>query len=230
MFEWLKDKKHSANGTDYFQLRPVMERLLQSHGVRTSNYKEWVLGGTDLPAIRASLQNTGRSETTRLDVELCIAPGQTIIESFGGVGKDAEQATNDAVENFCKSSLHVFLAAFWNHVEPDQVTLENWEISGASWSAYIGSQVCRGTDAFDVPVPADVFPLTEMFIKKLLLRGDLHWVRTFYCNVKDQQKTSEALLDNNVWTDLQDAARHLKWPPTDKFYSVRNFLILKKSC
>jgi hypothetical protein len=43
MFKWLKGKKGSANGTDYFRLQPVMEGLLQSHGLKTSTYNEWTL-------------------------------------------------------------------------------------------------------------------------------------------------------------------------------------------
>lgn len=229
MFGWLKRKKSSADGRDYFRLQPVIEGLLQSHGLQTAIDKEWIAGSTALPAIRASLALTGRPDTTRLDVELRVgAAEQTIIESFAGVGQDEETAANDAVENFCQSGLHVFLAAFWDHIDQDQVLIESWHINGATWSAYIGNYVCRGVGAEATPVPSEAFPLTEALIKKLPLTGDLHWVRTFYCNLTAQEKVAEALLDNDTWTELQEALLHLKWPPRDNFYTARNFLILRR--
>jgi hypothetical protein len=228
MFGWQKGKKSSADGPDYFRLQSVIERLLQSHGLTTATYKEWILASTELPAFRASLAQTGRPETTRLVVELRVGAGQTIIESFAGVGQDAASAARDALENFCNGALHVFLAAFWNHIEPDQVLLEHWPINGATWSAHIGNYVCRATKGEDVPVPADAFPVIEALIRELPLTGDLHWVRTFYCHITDEQRIAEALLDNAVWRELQDALLHLPWPPTATYYSARNFLILKK--
>jgi hypothetical protein len=217
---------------DYHGLQPIMEGLLQSHGLMTSTYKEWVLGSTELPGLRACLYNGGRHDTARLVVELLIGKGQIIVESFAGVGEDEEKALMDAVENFCNNSLHVFLAAFWNHIEPEQVTVEKWQINGATWSVYIGNYYVRGaTDGEDVRFPArDAFPLTEAWIKKLPLQGDFHWVRTFYGSwgVKDQQKKAETLLDNEVWADFQDLFLRLPWPPRDKYYSARNFLVLKK--
>ncbi|HLJ90614.1 MAG TPA: DUF6348 family protein [Candidatus Angelobacter sp.] len=221
------DRKDSA--PDYFQLQHVMDNFLRAHGLETSLYKEWVLVDGNLPGIRACLHDSGRQDTTRLDIELRVSAERTLIECFAGMGKDKREATNDAIDNFCNSSLHVFLAAFWNCLDPDQVTVEKWQINGATWNAYIGDYVRRTTGGEEIPIPDDASLLTEGMIKSLPLEGDLHWVRTFYCSIGDRQKVSEVLLDNEVWTELQDAFLNLEWPPTNKYYSARNFLILKKS-
>jgi len=40
------------------------------------------------------------------------------------------------MQNFCVNSLHVLLAAFWQLNDSEQVTTEEWKISGKSYTAY----------------------------------------------------------------------------------------------
>jgi Family of unknown function (DUF6348) len=212
-------------------LQDWLEPLLRDHGLETSRYKDWVLVGGDLPGISASCaapvcQENGCS--ARLDVEVLLAPGRMLKESFGGSGTDEDEAIGNAFYNFCQSSLHVFLAGFWGRVDDDQVAVEHWRMGGGSWRAVVGNFVRRSYGGESIPVPDGAFEAIEGTLKGMRLAGDLHWVRTYYCNLGTGEVVIEALLDNETWVEGEEALRILEWPPSENFYSVRNFFLIQR--
>ena len=213
-------------------LQKFLENLLRAHGLDSAAYEDWVVVDGELPGIRASIQDPRLQDgrvLLRLDIEVSFGADDVIVESFAGVGEDREAAVANALRNFCVNALHVFLAAFWGHVEADQVQVESWQINGADWRAVIGNFGCQiaGDDAVDIP--GNAFATIEACIKDLPLTGERHWVRSFYCNVGRDETGTEVLLDNEVWEDAQTAVAGLDWPQSDGYYSARNFLILQRS-
>ena len=240
MFNWLKkisSKTTKANGekdlgeVDYFKLQPVIKELLEAHGVETSIYKEWVLNKEDLPGIRGFFHNVSKVDSgycVRLDIDVGANTEQTIFECFAGVGDNEKNTKKDAIEDFCNCTLYVMLAAFWGIIDRDRVRIETWRLNETDWKVYIGNYVRRSKNDEDIPVLEVASSKTEELIKSLTLEDDLYWVRSFYCNAKDENKTSEALLNNESWKNLQNVLSDLDWPATDEYYSARNFIILKK--
>lgn len=212
-------------------LQDWLEPLLQGHGLETSRYKDWILVGGELPGISASCAAPVCTESgcsVRLDVEVLVAPERLLSESFGGSGTDGEGAIRNAFDNFCQSSLHVFLTAFWNRPDDDQVTVERWRMGGGNWRAVVGNLVRRSYGGESIPVPEGAFEAIESALKSMRLEGDPHWVRTFYCNMGTGEIVIEALLDNETWEEGEEALRTLEWPPSEKFYSVRNFFLIQR--
>jgi hypothetical protein len=216
---------------DGVSMQHDLEELLQAHGLETAVYKGWVVVGGQLPGIAASLVNQREYDngySVQLDIQAAVAREVIIVESFAGMGDSEQAAILDAVENLCHSSLHVFLAALWDQVDDQQVTVERWEIGDARWRVFIGNYVIRTSEGLQVAIPEDAFPTTERLIRGLPLEGDLHWIRTFFSNVTLEDTVIEVLHNNEVWEAAQDAISRLEWPRTDKFYSVRNFLIMRR--
>jgi len=212
-------------------LQDWLEPLLGGHGLETSRYKDWILVGGELPGISASCAAPVCKESgcsARLDVEVLVTPGRLLIESFGGSGTDGEGAIRNAFDNFCRSSLHVFLTAFWNRPDDDQVTVESWRTGGGSWRAVVGNFVRRSSGGESIPEPDGAFEAIEGALKSMRLEGDLHWVRTFYCNLGTGEIVIEALLDNETWEEGEAALRTLEWPTSERFYSVRNFFLIQR--
>jgi hypothetical protein len=164
----------------------------------------------------------------QLDVEVALDAEKVIIESFGGTGSTKDKAVATAWENFCRNSFHVFLAAFWERGEDDQVTIEQWDIAGVKWKVIIGNFGIRSFGGLPVTVPPDLFPTIEELIKTLSLPDDCYWVRTFFCNINESETVSEVLVNNSVWETAQDTISKLDWAKEEGYYSVRNFLILQR--
>lgn len=212
-------------------LQQALEALLEGHGIETVAYKDWITVGGQFPAVRASIHDRREQDgwtLLRLDVEVAVSAEKVIVESFAGRGEGERAAVRNALENFCINSLHVFLAAFWGHIEPDQVEIEGWQVGGGNWRAVVGNVGCQSFGGEAVEIPNDFFPTIESCIKSLALAGDLHWVRSFHCNIGGDDSCTEVLLDNEPWPLAQTAVARLDWPRSEGYYSARNFLVLQR--
>ena len=200
-----------------------LSRLMQAHGVAYQIEREWVVPNGALPAIRASW--FPRTESGVLEVEVLLENKSIVNECFAGIGA-GEAAISDAFQNFTTNSFHVLLAAFWNRVDPQQVTTEEWVVSGKSFRAYIGNFGTRGSVGIKPSVPSELFPAIQSAIEREPLSQDWHWVRHFFCDVKGE-RTYEALLDNQPWEAGIESMRSIAWVKSTGYYSVRNFLVLR---
>lgn len=210
-------------------LQAALEELLQAHGLNTNRYADWVLVDNAMPAIGASIVRERKTENgfiVQLDVEVAIGEDQVIVESFGGMGVDKEEATANAFKNFVTNDFHVLLAAFWDDAHDHQVEIDQWEIHGLRWRVIIGPYGIRSAGGLDEP--EDLVVLVDSLIRQEPLDEDLYWIRTFYSNMNAEQTIAEALLNNEVWETAQEAISKLPWPPSDTFYSVRHFLIMQR--
>jgi len=204
-------------------VRDTLQDILTQHGLECVVEREWVVPRAELPAIRA-LWNEGE-RSGRLDVQVLVSQGVLIDECFAGLGA-GEQGFNDALQNFMANSLHVLLAALWGVNEPDQMTVEHWNVSGKDYVAYIGNIGTRGATGATVQPPAQLFREIEKRVKAEPLTKDLHWVRTFFASVSGSP-TFEALLDNEPWEGGVEALKGITWPDAPGYYSFRNFLVLR---
>jgi hypothetical protein len=206
--------------------------LFASHGVPMSWRGEYLVPTSSPgPAIRAAFtpgESMPNGASARLDVEFGVSDRYAPVESFVGLGANAEDAAKSALENFSRSSLHVALAAFYGRVDPDQVAVERWLMSGSEYEAIIGNYTNRSFGGVEVPVPHQVFPCLEALIRALPGDEALYWVRLFYCNINAHDQVTEVLLNNEEWPAAQTEIASLPWSPSDSYYSMRLFLMLKR--
>ncbi|WP_128331170.1 DUF6348 family protein [Apibacter sp. HY039] len=205
----------------------ILGNILKAHDLNTLEYKGWLLVDEQLPAMSAATQNLKEYEngaSIRLDITLLLGDKKVIYESFAGVGKDELSATQDAFQNFAANSLHVFLSAFWQVDEHEHIGIEEWEIDGEMWKVYIGNFGCKG----DYNIPQDLFSTIEEQIKNDTLTEDLNWYRIYYANISKDEKMIESLKNNEDWPLLGNKLKDIHWTASDKFYSLRNFILIKK--
>lgn len=208
------------------QLQDFLCQLFERHGVEMDRYNDWILKDGSLPAIRAKWSQHEAENSGRLDVQIALDKDTYIEECFVGYGKE-HKGTLDALHNFMINSFHVCLAAFWDEIDEEQVTVEDWEVSGKQWRAYIGNYGCRSASAQTPPVPEGLFERIEAAIKREDLTSSMHWVRLFYGNVDKKKSYSEVLLDNKSWEAGEQVLTEINWPQSDVYYSMRLFFILK---
>ncbi|MDR1876620.1 MAG: DUF6348 family protein [Flavobacteriaceae bacterium] len=205
----------------------ILANILQAHELNMVEYNDWILVDERLPAISASTQDCRKYENgagIRLDIIVLLDENRVIRESFPGIGKDELSATQNAFQNFYANSLPVFLSAFWQVENEEQVGVEEWEIQGNVWNAYIGNFGCKG----DFNIPENLFSTIENQIQNEKLEENIYWFQLYYANINKEEKMIEVLKNNEEWPALTDKIKTICWNDSDKFYSLRNFLILKR--
>ena len=205
----------------------ILANMLLAHDLPSIEYKDWLLVDEQLPAMRAETFDFKEYENgagIRLDITLLLANKKTISESYLGIGKNKISAIQNAFQNFVANSFHVFLSAFWQITNDDQIGIEEWEIKGKKWKVYIGNFGCKG----DFNIPENLFKIIEEQIQEENLEEDLYWLRIYYANVNSREIMIETLKNNEVWTEMENKLKTVAWESSDKFYSLRNFIILKR--
>lgn len=205
------------------EITKALQVLIEAHGLPCNIHNEWVLPNGTLPAVRGTW--FPNIHNGRLDIDVLLEENVMIEECFAGVGS-GEAGFNDALQNFSVNSLHVLLAALWDINDPEQVTTEKWLINGKHYSAFVGNFGNRISAGVSFNVPSELFPAIESAIKAEPLTAKLHWVRSFFCNVSGD-KTHESLLDNQPWQAGHDALVKVPWEYHERYYSVRNFIVLR---
>jgi hypothetical protein len=210
-------------------VNPTLRRIFADHGVRLVEEADWLTTGGRYPACRGTTdpRESGDGFRARLDVELALDERRTVVESFSDFGATAEDAERNSLFNFCQSSLHVALSAFWNVHDDARVLREEWRLGGGRWRATIGNFVRKALDGADVPVPGDLLAAVEAAARSRALPRSVHWVRVYFANVVPSDRITEVLLDGEPWEGCAAAVGRLDWPALDFFYSCRLFLTLQ---
>jgi Family of unknown function (DUF6348) len=215
-------------------LNPQFADLLKNHGIGVDITDGFI--NTDLPEnikfrARTVYEKVNESISSRLDVMAKTDKGEEIYESCGDYGATIEEAVNNNFQNFSASSLHPLLAAL-GCIDPhtyDQITIEKWEINGKVWTAYIGNLVPKilADRQYTIAPPSEFFDSFERGIKAQQLINRLHWFRGYYCQLDNEIKNREFLMDNELVTETDIIFGALPIVPNVRFYSCRNFIILK---
>ncbi len=207
--------------------------LFAGHGIRLLRRDDWLVpdgsSGPHVCACLTPLDAGPNGATARLDVEIALSEKYRVLESFAGVGSTPAKAANSAFDNFCQSSFHVVLAAFYGNLDPEQVNTEKWTVSGVDYDAVIGNYTVRTFQGDATPIPEQAFSTLENLIRSLPGTEDLYWVRLFFCNPGDGTQVTEVLLNNEDWDEAQLAVAGLPWERHPWFYSARVFLVLLRS-
>lgn len=209
------------------QINSILKGLLSAHGVDTASENDWFVPNGQLPAIRCFWQVSENGQSGRLDVQVMVEQDVILEECFAGIGSGVE-ALKDAFQNFILNDFHVLLAAFWGQEDPDQVLVEPWSTDHAQYTLYLGQTGTRGSKGVHVELSEDIWPQLNQALKKSELNDRCIWGRSFFCNIGEQDRVHEALLNNEAWSEGEQALKSIDWPKSAGYYSVRRFWILKK--
>lgn len=217
-------------------LNPQLAELLNNHGIRVDIKGDYIY--TDLPdhtkfRARTVYEEVNDGINSRLDVMAKTDFGEEIYECCGDFGATIEEAVNNNFRNFSSSSLHPLLAALGCTVPHtyDQITFEEWEINGRIWKVYIGNFVPKFlADSQNKPLPPSAFfDSFERAIKAQQLTNRLHWFRGYYAQINNEIVEREFLMDNELVTNMENPFVDIPVISGVRFYSCRNFIVLKNS-
>jgi hypothetical protein len=177
-----------------------LKRLLSAHGLSCAEEQGWLLPNGNLPGLRAiwhPSSEIGRA-SGRLDIHAFLGQGTIIEECFAGRSGSESEDFAAAMQNFAVNSFHVLLSGLFDVLEPEQVTVERWNIGGKAYTAHIGNFGLRASSGVEPKVPKELFSAIEAAVLAEPLGLPTHWVRIFFANLNGEQ-TFEALLDNQGW-------------------------------
>lgn len=208
----------------------ILRQIFSDHGIDLTVRDDWLVSTTQpYPPITVEIGSERLQDdqvVIQLDVLVALSAERMLVESFAGWGPTRSDAVARALHNFAVNSLHVLLGAFYVDAEEEQITVEEWRIGNASWTAYIGNFGTQSS-AGQPPIPEALFPAIEGELKALRLTDETHWFRHYYANMGNGEVVSEALLDNELRKETSEALARLPWPTPDFFFSVRLFLVLR---
>jgi len=200
-----------------------LQAILTNHGLPISVNREWLLPFSDLPAVCAVWY--GDSGNRLLEVIVKLPDGTEIVEGFAGTG-ELDAAFDDAFDNFMRSSLHVMLSGLWGVHDPEQIDSYDWQIAGKHYTAFIGNYVSRSSESTNAHVPPKLDARLNATIQREQLTQEFHWVRLFVANMQGEF-VFEALKDNEDWPAGLVCLNSCIWPPTDGYYTLRQFVLLR---
>ncbi len=216
------------NMTTIEEINQYLKELFEAHGIIAKSQGNWLAFNEAGVKVNGEIferpvQKHGL--TIQLDIRVQIGD-RTLIESFAGVGKEKEEAVQDALQNFITNSLHVITAAFFDPHDK-QVTRETWIISGQERTVIIGDVGTRGKVPSEKSLHTAWFKHLEKLIKNANLSEDIHWIRMYYAQMKNQQLACEVRLDNMTWEQIQEEMAAYDWPKSQDFFSLRLFMIIQ---
>lgn len=201
-----------------------LKELLEAHGLNCIEKDDWIRPNGNFPLISMVWYPKPEQGIGLLQIDVQIDEQNALKECFAGIGA-GEKGLSDGIHNLCANSLHVLLAAFWGINDPEQVTTEEWTIDEKKYTAYIGPFGTRGSDGQHPGIPNEAFDKIESAVKTTKHSSKFNWFRTYFCNLNNDKKVFESLHNNETWEKGESALKSVGWHTSNKFYSVRNFLV-----
>jgi hypothetical protein len=208
--------------------------LLEEHDMEVGQTEEYFFVEGLFPGIVAQafeMEDFGESVVVQVDITL-LFPNDSFIESFVAQAATAEDAIVNAFEQFESTVLHTFIMAFWAKAKKVEngVGTDVWDINGQKWEAVISNYGYRGFEDFDSIIPEidTMYDAIKSTIEAYPLTKDIYAVRSVYTNSLNGQQITEGLINNEEFPELEKAVSELAWSRSEKFYSVRNLVLLMK--
>jgi hypothetical protein len=207
-----------------------LERAFVEHGISARRDGPAVIAGETI-VLTADSHAQSRSDhnvVIQLDItSRTAALGETpLIDSFGGIGDDFEEAVRNAFSKFLLGSFHVLAEALIDHqCDETQVEWLNWSNGKDSW------RVCCGPILTQATGQATLSPGFEGYLTKLesafaaSAAPGPHWLRIFVGYLDGKMIGSEVVMDGEDWTLAQDLMARHDWAPGDRYQTLRNLII-----
>ena len=220
-------KKIFNSKNEEFKINEQLTELLHEHGFETD-----VIGNKIVPNFKEKIEietwvipnEKGKIVQTRLDVGVKFQNGKELYEAFSDIGNGVNDCVKKNIENFCNSCLHVFIDAFNDtNTYTDQ---EKWQIGITNHTVFIGNFNVKAMVNKDVNIPPNLLETIKNNISWRKLDEDYYFVRFFYAHHQNKTIATEFMINNRSYEEQNLA--ELDWENSMDYYSVRNFIILKK--
>lgn len=212
-------------------LNQYIGETLTKHNVNVSFDGEFIYAELPSPIklkAKAVYNEINNQISSQLEVVIITPADEQIIEHFGDIGDNVDTVIEKVLTYFNISDLHPLLAAFGikDTSALHHVDIEEWEINGKIWIAYIGNLIPK-TNSPNANVPDQFFEAIVTGIQSQKLDNHMHWFRSYYLQYNSEIISTEFLMDNKNITLGIPLFSRIPVIPNVEYYSCRNFIILK---
>lgn len=152
---------------------------------------------------------------------------QQVVEKYCDYGKTIALARANSLENFTLSCLYPFLTCLLD-IPSSDLEVQTWLVNGQAYQVYWGDYVVKNLDGVAKDLPVSLLSRLKSLIRNLPLENNYHWISWFAGFPKGQLDTTGFLLDNSAHEAGEHILKTTPWPAVKGYYSIRNFLLLKK--
>lgn len=232
LFDAFKKKKNQKPAEDIFSTNRsnrVLAEIFRKHNIECEIQGDSIIFEKQqiTAATKVFDRTSSAAKVLQIDVKLNIGLGRSIVESCAGFGDDFESALANAWENFLRNSFHVLLGAFFSTEYDDQIHRYQWNINGNTYEVTMSNIGLRGK--LPEKLETKWHDQLEEIIQSQKLTHETHWIRLYQAQAAGEVYSCEILLDNDVWTDVESTVQKFDFPQTEKFLSVRVFMVLKSN-
>lgn len=204
-----------------------LRSAFEAHGVRGELRDGWLDFGASRPAVRGSVHRVGE-RLWKLNVQVFLPDGSAISEAHAAPGSSLDDAFARLRVKFLSGSFHVLLAAFFDRVDEEQITVEQWEVHGVPWTVVLGPLTGEQSGERPMDVPPGLMPVIERAAVRTVPTLPTRWCRFFHARFDGQPGGGELLVN-----DINDAAAFeaitaQEWPRLDGYQSKRLFLVMRR--
>ena len=211
----------------------LLSELFKTHGFESEEYEGWIIPTGSDYGMKGYWYPEATDNTGQLTIELFINSEMIMVESFAGLGESEEEKLQSAFSSFLHHSAPTFLLTVWG-IESTEVETQNWDVGGETYTAYIGKQGVINYDNTKVlEIPSNYQEKVKALIlaessDKTFTTKAFHWFNIFYANMNGLDTYAEVRKDNIKWNAGETALKSLSWKRSNHYYSVHQFIILKK--
>ena len=206
----------------------LIAELFKTHGFNTEEHDGWIIPEGSDYAMKGYWYAEATENVGQLSIELFVNSEMIMVESFAGMGESESARLKNAFSSFVYHSFHTFLMAIWG-VNAKEVRTERWSIGSQVYMAYIGEHGILNYDQsnrLEIPVSYEA-KIKELIVSESL-SNEYHWFTLFYANMNGIDRQAEILKDNVKWSVGEKLLTSLDWKRSNHYYSVRQFIVLKK--
>jgi len=206
----------------------LIRELFKTHGFESEEYEGWIIPKGSDYAMKGYWYPNATDNIGQLSIELFINSEMIMIESFAGMGESEQARLKSAFSSFMHHSFHLFLKAIWG-VDSTSIKTEQWQIADENYEVYLGEQGVLNYDKENLlEIPSSYDKKIKELIVGEALDKKFHWFTIFYANMNGLDRQAEILKDNIKWNVGEKVLNGLSWKRSNHYYSVRQFIILKK--
>jgi len=224
-------ERYRAENLMVKNINQELEELILGHGYDVETIGNKIKPNFEVPIYFETWfypRLEGEGLQSRLDVGVTLPNGLELYEAFSDFGKSERDVINNNLTNFARGTLHVMLDAF--NATKKYSDKETWTIQGQKWNVFIGDYNIKKASAIkSVEIPPNLFELIEEILYEQELTEEYYFIRCFYAHYKQSVMASEFMINNKNIEYAEEKIAKLDWMSSENFYSVREFLILKKS-
>lgn len=168
----------------------------------------------------------GKAYSIETRITLRLKDGKRLDDFAAGLGASPEAAVQDALQNFCLTTLHPIYAELFDAADP-HVRKDQWTFGQHKRRVFLSEWGQRGQPVGPVD-QKNVEALIASALKDANISNDIHFGKLIVASVEGKIGTLVMTIDGQTNEAVTKSLRGYAWPSTSAFYMSKLFFVIGK--